>query len=132
MHFFSKNFGLIFKLELIWTFLISNFLQSENQNVIPGWKIGCHWNFNKASVWFRVYQVEIFCVIAWKRHPKIKSVEEKFWKVLRDLENSISNKDAFEKYGVLKKTVSAWLKNNENFFSGLEKSSTHPKQKIMH
>ena len=62
--------------------------------------------------------------MAWKRHLKIKSVEEKCWKVLNDLKNDISNKDVFEKYGVLKNIVSAWLKYKEQILSDLEKSST--------
>ena len=51
---------------------------------------------------------------------------------MNDLKNDISNKDVFEKYGVLKNIVSAWLKYKEQILSDLEKSSTQVKQKKMH
>ena len=47
---------------------------------------------------------------------------------LRDLENSISNKNVAEKYGMPKNTVSTWLKDKEKFFTALKKSSNKRKQ----
>ena len=59
--------------------------------------------------------------MAVKRKLAVKTLAEKY-QALRDLENSISNKNVAEKYGVPKNTVSTWLKNKEKLFTALEKS----------
>ena len=51
--------------------------------------------------------------------------------MLKDLENSMSNKDASETYGVPKNTVSTWLRNKEKILLDKEKLSTNPKRKKM-
>ena len=70
-----------------------------------------------------------FCLVSTK-YLKIETVEKKC-KALKDLENSMRNKDVSEKYDVPKNTVSMWLKNKENILSDLEKSRTIPKRKKM-
>ena len=60
--------------------------------------------------------------MAVKRKLAVKTLIEKC-QALRDLENSISNKNVAERYGVPKNTVSTRLKNKEKHFTALEKSS---------
>ena len=62
--------------------------------------------------------------MAVKRKLAVKTLAQ----ALRDLENSISNKNFAEKYRVPKNTVSTWLKNKEKFFTALEKSSNKCKK----
>ena len=64
-----------------------------------------------------------FCCfnMAVKRKLAVKTLAEKC-QALRDLENGISHKNVAEKYGVLKNTVSTWLKDKEKLFTALEKS----------
>ena len=45
-----------------------------------------------------------------KRKLNVKKLNEKC-KALRDLESGLSNKKVAVKYGVLKNTVSTWVKN---------------------
>ena len=65
--------------------------------------------------------------MAVKRKLAAKILTEKY-QALRDLENGISNKNITEKYGVLKNTVSTWLKNQEKLFIAFEKSSNKRKK----
>ena len=65
--------------------------------------------------------------MAVKRKLAVKTLTEKC-QALTDLENGISNKNVAENYGVLKNTVSTWLKNKEKLLTALEKSSNKRKK----
>ena len=58
----------------------------------------------------------------------IKSLGEKC-QILRELEKGLSNKDVAEKYGVLRNTISAWVKNKSKYFAALESSNKRKKAK---
>ena len=62
-----------------------------------------------------------------KQKLNVKNLNEK-WKVLRDLESSLSNKEVTAKYGVPKNTVSTWVKNKAKFFTALEQCSNERKK----
>nr|XP_047135829.1 tigger transposable element-derived protein 4-like isoform X1 [Hydra vulgaris] len=57
-----------------------------------------------------------------------KSIIEKC-KTLKDLETRMSNKEVPKKYGVVKNTLSTWIKNKTKFSTSLEKNGTKFKQK---
>ena len=44
----------------------------------------------------------------------------------------MTNKEASEKFGVLKKTISPWMKNKDKLFEGLEQSSSDAKKMIFY
>ena len=68
------------------------------------------------TAFFRCFNMTV------KRKLAVQTLAEKY-QALRDLENGISNKNAAEKYGVPKNTVSNCLKNKEKLFTALEKFS---------
>ena len=49
---------------------------------------------------------------------------------LKNLENGLSNKDVATKYGVLRNTVSTWVKNKNKLTASLEKREWTPHEKI--
>ena len=50
-------------------------------------------------------------------------------KALKDLENGMTNKDVTAKYGVPKKTLSAWVKNKHKLTTSLEKKGMSSSRK---
>ena len=40
--------------------------------------------------------------------------------IIRQIEKEMTNKEAPEKLGVLKNTISMWMKNKDKLFEGLE------------
>ena len=54
-----------------------------------------------------------------KRKLTVKSLGEKC-QALRDLEKDLSNRDAAERYGVPRNTISTWVKNKSKYFAALE------------
>ena len=76
---------------------------------------------NFFAAFFRCFNMAV------KRKLAVKTLAEKC-QALGDLENGISNKNVVEKHGVLKNTVSTWLKNKEELFTALEKSSNKRKK----
>ena len=48
--------------------------------------------------------------------------------IIRQIEKGMTNKEASEKFGVLKSTMSAWMKNKDKLFEGLEQSSSNAKK----
>ena len=73
------------------------------------------------TAFFRCFNMAV------KRKLAVKTLTEKC-QALTDLENGISNKNVAENYGVLKNTVSTWLKNKEKLLTALEKSSNKRKK----
>ena len=65
--------------------------------------------------------------VKWKRTNK--SLAEKCI-ALKNLENGLSNKDVATKYGVLRNTVSTWVKNKNKLTASLEKREWTPHEKI--
>ena len=64
-----------------------------------------------------------------KRKRPVKTLNEKC-KALKDIEKSLSNKDASKKYGVPPNTISTWIKNKEKYFKALEDNCSSKKQKL--
>ena len=93
-------------------------LMAENSNVFK---------MLKKIGWFDVLSIWNFTIMTSRRYLKIRTTEEK-WKVLI---NDMNKQDVSGKYGILKNTVSKWLKYKEKILPNLEKSSTHPKPKKM-
>ena len=50
-------------------------------------------------------------------------------KALKDLEKGMTNKDVAAKYGVLKNTLSTWVKNKHKLTASLKKKGTLSSQK---
>ena len=48
--------------------------------------------------------------------------------IIRQIEKGIANKEASEKLGVSKNTISTWMKNKDKLFEGLEQSSSDAKK----
>ncbi|XP_037779428.1 tigger transposable element-derived protein 4-like [Penaeus monodon] len=48
--------------------------------------------------------------------------------IIREVEKGMTNKEASEKYGVPKNTISTWMKNKEKLLQGLEQSSSEAKK----
>ena len=44
--------------------------------------------------------------------------------IIRQIEKGMTNKEASEKFGVPKNTISTWMKNKDKLFEGLEQSSS--------
>ena len=63
-----------------------------------------------------------------KRKLTKKSLTEKC-KALKDLENSLSNKDVATKYGVPRNTISTWVKNKHKLTVSLEKKGINSSRK---
>ena len=57
-----------------------------------------------------------------KRKLETKTLIEKC-NILREIEKGMTNKEASEKYGVPRNTISTWKKKSEKLFNSLEKSS---------
>ena len=51
-------------------------------------------------------------------------------KPLKDLEKGMSNRDVAAKYGVLRNTLSIWVKNKEKILDSLEKGTNIKWQKL--
>ena len=64
-----------------------------------------------------------------KKQLDVKTLNEKC-RTLKDIEKSLSNKDASLKYGVLPNTISTWIKNEEKYLKTLENSCSSKKQKL--
>ena len=47
--------------------------------------------------------------------------------MIRQIEKGMTNKEASEKFGVPRNTVSTWMKNKDKLFEGLEQSFCHAK-----
>ena len=48
--------------------------------------------------------------------------------IIRQIEKGVTNKEASEKFGVPKNTISTWMKNKDKLFEGLEQSSSDAKK----
>ena len=48
--------------------------------------------------------------------------------IIRQIEKGMTNKEASEKFGVPKNTISTWMKNKDKLFEGLEQSSSDAEQ----
>ena len=48
--------------------------------------------------------------------------------IIREIEKGMTNKEASEKFGVPKNTISTWMKNKDKLFEGLEQSSSDAKK----
>ena len=48
--------------------------------------------------------------------------------IIRQIEKGMTNKEASEKFGVPKNTISTWMKNKDKLFEGLEQSSSDAKK----
>ena len=48
--------------------------------------------------------------------------------IIRQIEKGMTNKEASEKFGVPKNTISTWMKNKDKLFEGLEQSSFDAKK----
>ena len=48
--------------------------------------------------------------------------------IIRQIEKGMTNKEASEKFGVPKNTISTWMKNKDKLFEGLEQSSSNAKK----
>ena len=62
-----------------------------------------------------------------KRKPKNTKLIQKC-QIIRQIEKGINNKEASEKFGVPKNTISTWMKNKDKLFEGLELSSFDAKK----
>ena len=47
--------------------------------------------------------------------------------IIRQIEKEMTNKEASEKFGVPKNTISTWMKNKDKLFGGLEQSFSDAK-----
>ena len=64
-----------------------------------------------------------------KRKLSLKTLNEKC-KALKDIEKSLSNKEASKNYGVQPNTISTSIKNKEKYFKALEENCSSKKQKL--
>lgn len=48
--------------------------------------------------------------------------------IIREVENGMTNKDASEKFGVPKNTISAWIKNKDKLLAALGETSSQTKK----
>lgn len=49
-------------------------------------------------------------------------------KIIKEIEKGMTNKEASEKFGVPKNTISTWMKNKEKLLKGLEQNSSEAKK----
>lgn len=49
-------------------------------------------------------------------------------KIIKEIEMGMTNKEASEKFGVPKNTISTWMKNKEKLLKGLEQNSSESKK----
>ena len=64
-----------------------------------------------------------------KRKLNTKTLKEKC-DILTHIEKSMRNKEAAEKFGVPKNTISTWIKNKEKFFQALEEIRKSQYEKV--
>ena len=64
-----------------------------------------------------------------KRKLNTKTLKEKC-DILSHIEKGMTNKEAADKFGVPKNTISTWIKNKEKIFQALEESA--PSTKKLH
>ena len=62
-----------------------------------------------------------------KRKLNTKTLKKKC-DILSPIEKSMANKEAADKFGVPKNTVSTWIKNKEKIFKALEESASNTKK----
>ena len=62
-----------------------------------------------------------------KRKLKSTKIIQKC-KIIKEIEKGMTNKEASEKYGIPKNTISTWMKNKEKLLKGLEQSSSEAKK----
>ena len=62
-----------------------------------------------------------------KRKLHTKSLKEKC-DILLHIEKGMTNKEAADKFGVPKNTISTWIKKKKNFFQALEESRPNTKK----
>ena len=62
-----------------------------------------------------------------KRKMKNTKLIQK-WQIIRQIEKGMTNKEASEKFGVPKNTMSTWMKNKDKLFEGLEQSFSDAKK----
>ena len=62
-----------------------------------------------------------------KRKLNTKTLKEKC-DILSHIEKGMTNKEAADKFGVSKNTISAWIKNKEKIFQALEESAPSTKK----
>ena len=71
-----------------------------------------------------------------ERRTKMSSVKRKLtnktlvqkWEIIRHIEKGMTNKEASERFGVLKNTISTWIKNKEKRLAALQETSSHTKK----
>ena len=66
-------------------------------------------------------------MLAVKRKLKNTNLIQKC-QIIREIEKGMANKEASEKFGVPKNTISTWMKNKNKLFEGLEQSSFDAKK----
>ena len=62
-----------------------------------------------------------------KRKMNTKTLKEKC-DILSHIEKGMTNKEATDKFGVPKNTISIWIRNKEKFFQALEESAPSTKK----
>ena len=65
----------------------------------------------------------VFKMSAVKRKLKNTKILQKC-KIIKEIEKGMTNKEASEKFGVPKNTISTWMKNKEKLLKGLEQNSS--------
>ena len=51
--------------------------------------------------------------------------------IIKYIENGMTNKEASEKFGIPKNTISTWMKNKEKLYKGLEQNSSEAKKCVL-
>jgi len=69
----------------------------------------------------------VFKMSAVKRKLKNTKILQKC-KIIKEIEKGMTNKEASEKFGVPKNTISTWMKNKEKLLKGLEQNSSESKK----
>ena len=64
-----------------------------------------------------------------KRKLNTKTLKEEC-DILSHIEKGMTNKEAANKFGVPKNTISTWIKNKEKFFQALEESAPSAKKAL--
>ena len=82
----------------------------------------------KKNLFFVLHRV-VKTKMSVKRKLNTKTLKEKC-DILSHIENGMTNKEAADKFGVPKNTISTWIKNKEKIFQALEESA--PSTKKLH
>ena len=83
---------------------------------------------------------ERICIVVFmrmnERRTKMSSVKRKLTnktlvqkcEIIRHIEKGMTNKEASERFGVPKNTISTWIKNKEKLLAALQETSSHTKK----